>query len=470
MTSNGAEARPGPGRGSFPTARSYQAIAFAFVAFAIYGSLVPFEWRSVDLGTAWAQFGSTFRFSPTGRISRSDVLANVLLFVPIGFSLAAVRLVDRSGWLPLIRNTLLILSISAAVSFAAEFLQLFTSDRFPSGLDILAQTVGTMLGMLAWGVTGQELTNWTRAALAAAPHDRLPRLVLVASAAWVFVNLAPFDVTIDLGDLATRIRSGRISLTPFGHDLPGPSRAWDVLAETVSAVPLGMLGVILVQLRGRRAWPAAFLVGAAIVVAIEFVQIFIKSHSADSGDAMMGAAGAAIGVAVGTRVLRGAGHTRPVTASAGPSRAAMALVVLWCFVLAAYHWQPFDFIVDYEAIRLKVDGISMLPFANYLRGSYLSAFNNLLTKLSLAVAFGFAASFVTRARKLAFLPMTVVWLLAAGSVFGVLEAGQFFLPTRSPDPTDVLVGVFGTFAGLQAGRWVKAVATEDPADSRREIG
>jgi VanZ family protein len=153
-----------------------------------------------------------------------------------------------------------------------------------------------------------------------------------------------------------------------------------------------------------------------------------------------------------------------VTPSEGPSWLAVSMVVFWCGVLAAYHWLPYDFAVDYEGIRLKVTGISILPFAGYLRGSYLNALNDLLTKLALAVPLGFAASFVARDRRLAFLSVTVAWLIAALCLFGILEAGQFFLPTRSPDPTDVLVGVVGTLAGLRAGRWLQ-IGTADSADS-----
>ena len=142
------------------------------------------------------------------------------------------------------------------------------------------------------------------------------------------------------------------------------------------------------------------------------------------------------------------------------------VVGVWCGVLAAYHWLPYDFTLDYEAIKVKVTRISVLPFAGYLRGSYLNAFNNLLSKVALAVPLGFAASFVGGRSRVAFLSTTLMWVIVAAGVFGVLEAGQFFLPSRVPDPTDVLVGVAGTYAGLVLGRWV-APASIDPRESGR---
>jgi glycopeptide antibiotics resistance protein len=47
-------------------------------------------------------------------------------------------------------------------------------------------------------------------------------------------------------------------------------------------------------------------------------------------------------------------------------------------------------------------------------------------------------------------------MLFAVVVFGTIEVGQLFLPTRIADPTDVLTGVSGTYAGLSLGRWVRA--------------
>ena len=450
MTRTSPEA---PARSGFPSARCYLAVALGFVAFAIYGSLIPFEWRHLDPGVAWEQFGRTFQFSPTGRLSRSDVLANVLLFVPIGFSLAGARLVDRRGWMALLRTALLILPVSLAVSGAAEFLQMFTSDRIPSGLDIVAQTVGTVLGIAAWQVIGQEFTNWIRESLAAAPQDRASRVLVAAAAAWIFVNLVPFDITIDLGDLARRVETGRISLVPFGGDLSGSRRDWDIVAKAVGALPLGLLGVSVMYLRRMRVWPGAFLVGAGIVVSVECLQVFIRSHSADTGDALLGSLGVAAGIWIGTRVLPKPDGARAVVRSDGRSWRALGVVGIWCLVLAAYHWQPYDFTVDKEAIRAKVAQISILPFAGYLRGSYLNAFNDLLTKLALAVPFGVVASFVGGRNRVAFLSTTVLWLIVAMCVFGLLEGGQFFLPSRVPDPSDVLVGVTGAYAGLLLGRW-----------------
>ena len=444
---------------AFPTSRSYLALALAFIAFAIYGSLLPFEWQSRTFESAWEQFRHAVAVLPTRRISRSDVLANVLLFVPIGFALAGTRLVDRSGWLPLLWTTLIILPISFAVSCTAEFLQMFASGRIPSGLDIAAQTVGCLLGIAAWSVSGRALTNWVRETTATAQPNRLARALAALAAGWVLVNLAPFDITVDLGDLAARVRSEEISVIPFAQDVSWQRRAWDVVAETLSTIPLGLLGVTMMHQRRRQAWPGALVIGATIVVIVEGLQVFIRSHSANTGDAMLGVAGVAAGVWIGRRTLRDATLAPSLPISAAMSRRATAAIVLWILVLMAYHWNPYDFAVDYEGIRHKIERMSILPFAGYLRGSYLNALNNLLTKMALAVPLGLACSVVSRGRDLRFWEVAA-WLIGAACVFTVIEVGQLFVRSRVPDPTDVVIGIFGTYLGLSLGRWLRSGAIE----------
>jgi glycopeptide antibiotics resistance protein len=66
-----------------------------------------------------------------------DVIANILLFVPFGFSYAR-----RRAWWKAI-------AISAVVSVIAEATQLFSTSRFPSATDVTAALGGTAFGALA---------------------------------------------------------------------------------------------------------------------------------------------------------------------------------------------------------------------------------------------------------------------------------------------------------------------------------
>src|SRR5687768_1951348 len=145
--------------GSVGISRS-QFILFALVylSFAVYGSLVPLEFRYRPLAEAWAAFrdvsGMSLSFS-----SRTDWLVNILLFIPLAFLLTGAL------WTPTHRIIAAavvvpgVLAICLGLSIAIEFAQLFF-PRTPSLNDIVAQSIGAGLGIAAWIAFGQRLSDW----------------------------------------------------------------------------------------------------------------------------------------------------------------------------------------------------------------------------------------------------------------------------------------------------------------------
>ena len=55
-----------------------------FLAFVVYGSLVPFEYRSHTLDEALRAFVS-IKYLDLGVVSRADWVANIVLYVPLAF-------------------------------------------------------------------------------------------------------------------------------------------------------------------------------------------------------------------------------------------------------------------------------------------------------------------------------------------------------------------------------------------------
>ncbi|MEP6917558.1 MAG: VanZ family protein, partial [Acidobacteriota bacterium] len=70
-----------------------------------------------------------------------DVLANIALLVPFGYSFAG----RRAG----LSRVLGALAVAAAVSFSAETMQLFSSSRYPSATDVSSAMAGAVIGA-AW--------------------------------------------------------------------------------------------------------------------------------------------------------------------------------------------------------------------------------------------------------------------------------------------------------------------------------
>ena len=106
----------------------------------LYGSLFPFHFSApgaFDLDTA---FGN-LHFQPT---SRGDIVANILLYLPLGFCLALAWPAHRR------RITALVCSVAAGtlLSLSVEVLQVYSIGRVSSLTDVLINATGTLAGAL----------------------------------------------------------------------------------------------------------------------------------------------------------------------------------------------------------------------------------------------------------------------------------------------------------------------------------
>ncbi len=139
-----AEPRPASlGRGAFALA------AAGVIAFVVYGSLVPFHFGP-RAHSFWGVLSGGVRVA-----SRSDAVANVMLGVPLGFTLLGLICVDRK-W-PRAKAAvvgLLLFPLCVLFSALVEFAQLYTLTRTCSASDIVAQALGAAAGLTAWVLCG----------------------------------------------------------------------------------------------------------------------------------------------------------------------------------------------------------------------------------------------------------------------------------------------------------------------------
>jgi glycopeptide antibiotics resistance protein len=82
---------------------------------------------------------------PIGPDRTPDILENVLLFVPLGFTMTGYFTHRRIKTLVAITGVLL---LSLCVSYSVEILQLFMPGRFASLTDVLSNTAGAGVGVL----------------------------------------------------------------------------------------------------------------------------------------------------------------------------------------------------------------------------------------------------------------------------------------------------------------------------------
>jgi VanZ family protein len=199
-----------------PISRHYEAglwVAALFYLLAlVLVSLFPFQ------GWTWSQaLPWDFLWQPLPRYrTEFDLWTNILAYIPLGLLWASLLAVRRQSSLvgrralplaPMVQACLLGLLLSLVM----EGLQTYLPSRRAQWLDLLANGVGTALGVVLWAA-GHYLSRWHRArqrpfrgAICALP---LPGSWLVGSLlliVWVFAQASPQLLWLALGDALSSI-------------------------------------------------------------------------------------------------------------------------------------------------------------------------------------------------------------------------------------------------------------------------
>ena len=227
-------------------------------------SLFPFQGWTWNGVMPWAFLGQ-----PLPRYRTDfDLYTNVLAYIPLGLvwaSLLAARK-GHTNWgseRPLIRPMLQACLIGLLLSLVMEGLQTYLPSRRAQWLDLLANGIGTAIGVGLWAV-GQLISRWHRArkrpfrgAISALP---LPGSWLVGSLLliiWVTAQASPQLLWLALGDALSSL----LPLRPWGwiFDLPQEAAmAWteQVLVEaalvTSGLISLAVIGRITLLGIGHR--------------------------------------------------------------------------------------------------------------------------------------------------------------------------------------------------------------------------
>jgi VanZ family protein len=440
-----------------PDRRSYALALAAMIGIAVYGSLVPFGYRAIPIREAIGQFAQ-IAFLRLDIYSRADFVANVLLFVPLGFLAMAALRTDREGGA--VGTAVLVTAAATVLSVTIEFVQLAFPPRTVSMNDVIAEAAGAAGGTAMWMVCGAWITARLRALFTA--RDRagfLVRFLALYAVVFAVSQVLPLDLTISPGELAAKYREGRVVVMPFSHHYESPRDAlFDIGADVALHLPLGILAMVAGVRRGeRRGWPQAMALGLGGVAAIEAAQLFVFTRVADTTDILVGGTGLAIGVCLATFGWR---RSEPMRSTGGLRWIFAAATIVCAAALAGYHWYPFDFVITSELLHERLPLLQAAPFSHYYWGSEFHAFTEVARKLLMGAMLGALAdralSHGCRARTCAWTKYVV--FVCCLVFFAGIEAGQLFLVERIPDITDVAIGTLGSVAGMAAVRRALSLA------------
>lgn len=260
---------------------AFTGAAAAFVAFAVWGSLFPFEFHVVSAAEAMRMFWLPWLRGPA-TWSISDLVSNVLLFIPIGVFLTAAA----DGWLgaDARRATVPALVVGGAfvLSAAVEVAQAFVPYRTPSAVDVMAETLGAAIGAAAWRLRGLRVDRAMTAAIDAVTRASLPcRLLLAYCALFAVAWLLPLDFTLRPGEIADKYQHKRL-LLPF---VPSPDAAsrLELGLAFAAGLPLGAASVTCGSAPGRRrAVLSGLRLAIPALIALEALQVTVFSRTTDT--------------------------------------------------------------------------------------------------------------------------------------------------------------------------------------------
>lgn len=423
-------------------------LALAYALVMAYGSFVPFQFHAYsrhEFGQQLAQMQGLWVIH-----SRIDFVTNIVLMIPLSSLLLGAWSLGRR------RGAVLIglggvLPICLAWSLLLEWGQIFFPPRTPSLNDVAAQQVGAWVGCLLWIAVGAQVTQRCRDLWTSRQHAGLAsRWLPVYGLVLAIVYLAPLDLAVSPQELWAKWKAGGIQLLPsaaLGAEPLERLRSW--FGAISYFVPFGFLWT-LADPRGGRPLRAAG-VGLLVAAFLETAQVFVASRTSSTLEILLAALGTLLGYALATVYRR---QRRGPSRNPGLRGAAVAAALVWLGLLVVDHWYPFQFTWDAGRAGQRLSEISWIPLADYVAQPWAHAWDEIVQRISVFAVFGGLGAIAC--------PETMraanAWVLAG--VLGtalVLEAGQAFLPMRSPGFSDVLLELLGGGLGLAVVRqWARA--------------
>jgi VanZ family protein len=353
----------------------------------VYASLYPFRFAQVEVHGLTDLLGRL----PWARTTRSDIAANVLLYLPFGACLGWLLASRLGGPLALAGATLAGVMLSTGIEVA----QIFETRRVASLADVFYNGLGTLAGGALALALRSARHGFSRHPLARLLAQPVPAALLLL---WLGYRLAPFALTLDPAQWLAAL-----------EPLEQPPGSW-AAPQDAAGYLVGWLVAAraLAELYPRRSPTAVLGITMAVVLA---GTVLVSGKALDPNELAAMAAALLL--------------SPPLSRAAPQAGAALLAMLLAAWILLS-GLIPFDFRVDPDAFGL-------VPFRDALT-RYRST--NLVDMFHKCFAYGALVWLLMRAglRVLGATLATVALLL-------VVELLQAWLPGKAAEITDPLLAL-----------------------------
>lgn len=431
---------------------------------ALYATLLPFQFSDRTLEEAWAVYRD-MRLSAPGSGARQQFVSNMLLFLPLGFFLAAWMGHASTRPLTVVTTVIVVAVLGLSVTATVEFLQVWLPYRYPAGADILGNFAGALLGAIGWFALRARLAA-VRHTLGQAGPRALELALLGYAGAYVAVGLLPFDLVLSVDELRTRLASDAWGWWVAGAACTGGFECLALLtAMVLLSVPVGLLVGLWARRTGHGPWGALALV-VVLAAVLESANLFTWSGVAEGRSGFARALGMAGGLALaGTatfhpqRLFRALQRVRlPLLLLAVPAYGALLLV-------ANHDFGPYG--ADFHAASERLASLRLLPFFYHYQVAEAAALRSVALHLAMYAPVG-ALLWLARVDRAPRGQALVRGAALAGlAVALVMEAGKLLVVDGArPDSTTLLLAALaaGTTAGVLS--WLQHAALAAPRATR----
>jgi len=410
-------------------------ITLGYLFFIVYGSLIPFELRDYSFPDAIDAF-KNIGYLQLGVASRADWVANILLYIP--FALMLMAWLDRASHTRAGHafNILLVATVCISVAVIVEFTQIFFAPRTVSLNDLIAETIGSVIGIFIWQVFGQKLKDWSFSINLGG--QRGIDSVFAGYFVLLFVfSFFPFDLLISLDEFSSKLQGTLVALFWIDQVEGSAVRTYaSRIGLLLFFMPFGTLLSMNWGLSGG-GLKRAMVAGALLALLIECLQLFIASGVTEGGSVILAAVGTGLGY-WGVQWLKSQGVSLLLSWF---SRLWLLLVPGYVFLLMFFNgWFSQAWVGMPEAIS-SFDYRGLIPFYYHYFSTEVSAVRSLIFNSVIYAPLGVGALLLylnAPHKRALFRNMALV---VGGSLAFVMETGKLFISIKHPDYSNVLIAI-----------------------------
>ncbi len=429
----------------FSSRQIYFFSSLAYLAFVIYGSLVPLNFHPRPLDVALRDF-ARIPYLRLGMESRADWVANLLLYIPLSYLLLGFLMGERRFFLQTFFS-FVVFGFCVALCIAIEFTQQFFPPRTVSLNDIFAEILGSALGILLWWGSGHRLRRLFDLLLSQGRNAAYAGSILYAITYLAF-SLFPYDFLISAQEIRAKLASPYFQWFASA-DACGSSLRCGVklMAEAVAVAPIGFLFGLMTRKRGLGLLVAAASIGFWLGLTIESLQFFLVSGMTLGASVFI----RVIGVAGGALVGEVLAHSSlwPLLYFLGPFM--LPALAIYTALIAAVTWVGKGPLLGADQGLNRLQEIYFMPFYYHYYTTEQAAMTSLIGIVAMFFPIGalYWVWRITRIREFTARGALLVVFLSA-VISAALEFGKLFLAGARPDPTNVLIAAAAGAAGFLA--------------------